>query len=246
MSLCFKDALPYGLALQHELERLGLKVFLCNVQHGDTDLTPAVLQILRQCKLAVVLGMELDGDGADPAYSTFEALQYILVENKPIFLVKMCHEFKEAQAFSRLTVDIICFPWQPQSLTERPPEDLVHRIAARTDALRTTNDGQPITLAPNIDGASLLAASFADQEDHPPLNSPAVQGLQGTTNSLSSWLAQQELDDLAPVLADLELDNLKDTIYAVKKGLVTEEQLVTRGIRRVRALRFMDLAKDHG
>lgn len=231
ISLRFLEAKTHGLALQQALERLGLTVFLCNVEPGG-DIAAAVIAALTTCKLAVILGTETYGKNTGVGYSTVEELRYIIQEKKPFFLVKMCDQFTEPEARFRLPDSLAYYPWQPRSAAELPPADLVQKIADRLHHVRNPATAKVVAAAAVVQASTPAGMHTAG----PALTHPSSVAPQ----SLSSWLAEHELQDLAAALAELEVETLKDAVYAAKKGLVTEEQLVARGVKRLRALRFLD------
>lgn len=234
ITLRFAEAKTHGVALQEDLEKLGLKVFLCNVEPGD-DIAATVIRALSECKLAVILGTRTYGQKTESGFSTFEELRFIFEENKPFFLVKMCDKFDVVETRFRLTSDISYYRWRPQSPSERPPAQLSQRIIAKLGLSSEAKAKRRLS----VGDKSLSEGSGA--EGH--AVGPVSDGAGGPSASLLSWLALHKLDSLARALADLEIESVEDAIYAVKKGWVTEEQLVSRGVKRLRAQRFLDSAK---
>lgn len=200
ISLRFIEAKAYGIALQQALEGLGFKVFLCNVEPGG-DIATAIIDALSDCKLAVILGTETYGQKTGVGYSTFEELRFIFDRQKPFLLVEMCREFKEREALFRLTSDIAFYLWQPRSAAELPPVELVQKIAARVQQLRST----PAAVQSSAGPATASARpSLPDGHGAKP---PAV-AMTAAPVSLTAWLAKHRLDDLASVLINLEIETV--------------------------------------
>jgi hypothetical protein len=145
-------------ALKTALEQRGKSVFLCDVEPGG-DIAKAVINALDQAKLAVILGTKTYGEETTSKFSTYQELRYIIEQNKPFFLVKMCDRFVHRQTLFWLPDTVAYHPWQPKSAAERkwPPADLVEKIVQKL-----ADGGSPTkAVAPAVAAASTHSGTSA-------------------------------------------------------------------------------------
>jgi hypothetical protein len=225
ISLRFGEAMEEAVALKAALEAQGLDVFLCAVAPGD-DLASTVIHALHHCTLVVILGTATYGTKTKSPCSTFQELRYIIANDKPFFLVKMCEKFEVVGANFHLTSNIAYYPWHPQTDAARRnvPGDLVtqirdklHQVEGRPDPTR--GSATPVSVA----GSHVATASSVD--------------------SLSSWLARMEFADLEPTLKRLGAATVRDVVFAVSQKHITKADLVSAGHTPLRALRFLSDAE---
>ena len=101
-------------------------MFLSNALPG-TNLDVEIYDALEGCKLAVLLAGATYG-AITTSFSTYHELDFVLDEEKPFYLVKMCERWQEAHVrgkFGKRTMYKIWMPGDPM------PDDLVADIAKK-------------------------------------------------------------------------------------------------------------------
>lgn len=232
LALCPLEAELQGAALKHELELLGHVVHM-----GSSTMTTADAEALTRCQLVVILGTQAYSNLGDKNSSTsHQQLQKILAQKKAIFLVDMCEAMTDSNTVTQFPDDLQRYRWQPRVRSERPPIKLVHQIAQCIVQQRRLLDATEMI-------GQLMTSAMVQRPD-PASHTGASGTSSGLSESLTLWLAEHELRDLAPALKALEIVSLQDAVYAAKKGLISEVQLRQAGAKRLAALRFLDLAKE--
>ncbi|EGD73649.1 hypothetical protein PTSG_05359 [Salpingoeca rosetta] len=147
ISLRFGEARHAARGLEKALQAHGLRVFLCDIAPGG-DIARAVIRSLHGCKMAVLLGTRTYGQQTASKFSTYEELRYIIDQEKPFFLVKMCDDFVEPETKFHLPSNVAYFPWLPEG-GDVPdmdvPVELVDAIIAK---LKTLPDAPKAPAAP--------------------------------------------------------------------------------------------------
>ena len=112
--------------LKTGLEQRGLKVFLSDLLPG-ANLDAAIYDALDTCRLAVLMAGETYGRQTT-SFSTYHELDFVLDEQKPFYLIKMCERWQEAHVrgkFGKRTMFKMWMPGDPM------PDDLLDDIAAK-------------------------------------------------------------------------------------------------------------------
>lgn len=126
-SLRFNDNGPMKEArlLQEQLKLLNINAVIVDVRCG-ANIESEVVSKLHECRLAVLFATRTYGKRGEVLYSTCEELQYILTEEIPFFLIKMCDELEDPNARFRLNFNNTCFiDWR---MTKPMPINLVEEI----------------------------------------------------------------------------------------------------------------------
>ncbi|EGD82434.1 hypothetical protein PTSG_03080 [Salpingoeca rosetta] len=130
ISVRFNEALGAAKALKAALTKQGFSVFLCAVAPGG-DIATAIIDALHSCKMVIILGSPTYGEKTENKFiSTFEELRYIIHQDKPFFLVKMCAKFLAPAAQFYLTNTIAYHAWRVNGNDDEHdvPESLVTAI----------------------------------------------------------------------------------------------------------------------
>eukprot|EP00730_Choanoeca_flexa_P006681 TRINITY_DN12203_c2_g4_i14.p1 TRINITY_DN12203_c2_g4~~TRINITY_DN12203_c2_g4_i14.p1 ORF type:complete len:269 (+),score=69.00 TRINITY_DN12203_c2_g4_i14:111-809(+) len=129
ISLRFGEALPAAEALKAKLEAKGVSVFLCAVAAGG-NLYREIASNIDACRLVVILGTKTYGKDTGIGFCTANELEFIISENKEIFLVKMCDRFDEPTTRMTLGRHIMHHPWMPATEAEQRqvPDVIVDEI----------------------------------------------------------------------------------------------------------------------
>ncbi|EGD79779.1 hypothetical protein PTSG_10764 [Salpingoeca rosetta] len=144
ISLRFSEAMEESEALKKALDKRGVPTFLCAVSSGDS-IADAVIEAIDECELVVIMGTHTYGEKTDSKFSSREELEFIINDEKPFFLVKMCDRFKHAKTRFWLPPTIAYHPWQPQGAERSaPPDELVDAIIAKLKDV--TGVGSPVKL----------------------------------------------------------------------------------------------------
>jgi hypothetical protein len=230
--------MPEAKVLQQALHESGVSAFLCDIPEGQ-DLANAVVTALTHCKLAVILGTKSYGKKTTSGFSTFEELRYIINEQKPLFLVKMCSEFDEAETRFRLSTDISYFQWQPSSKAEREqlPPGLLERVLRRLlDVLQGHAGYAAPPVAPmgvvRRTGVAHAHGGGAGVALAATMTPPAV------IRDLGQWLQSLQLDEFEPVLRKLGAVDPHDVRDGFAVGDITKEMLVAEGLKSLRITRL--------
>jgi hypothetical protein len=80
-----------------ESTRQDVRCFLSGTNPNGSNLGIIIPTALANAKMAIVMGSETYGKKTESNFSTFEEMQFILSEEKPMFLLKMCEEWEEPQ-----------------------------------------------------------------------------------------------------------------------------------------------------
>jgi hypothetical protein len=145
ISLRFAEAGDAGRSLKEALEACGVPTFLCDIPPGG-DLKVAIVSALDECDLAIVMGTKTYGQQTTSNFSTFQEMEFIVDEQKPFFLVKMCDKFEVAQTRFNFPGRISYYPWDGAG---KVPDKLLEGIVQKL------NDAAPSK--PQISVASVAA-----------------------------------------------------------------------------------------
>ncbi|EGD79791.1 hypothetical protein PTSG_10776 [Salpingoeca rosetta] len=131
ISLRFSEAMEESEALKKALDERGVPTFLCSVAAGDS-IADAVIEAIDECELVVIMGTHTYGEKLGSKFSSCKELEFIMDEEKPFFLVKMCDRFKHAKTRFWFPSTIADHPWRPQGAERsQPPDELVDAIIAK-------------------------------------------------------------------------------------------------------------------
>jgi hypothetical protein len=130
ISVRFEEAFKEAEALKTALEARGISTFLCAVHPGG-DIALEIVNALRNCQLAIIMGTKTYGKDTGIGYSTFEELRYIHEQRKPFFLVKMCNRFEVEETIFRMGNSVSYFLWLPVCPM---PGDLVPKILEKLES----------------------------------------------------------------------------------------------------------------
>ena len=129
ISFRFGESLSLAMALKQALVQRSVRVFLCNVDPGQS-IFDHVLHGLSHCKLVVILGSKTYGQRTQSLCSTYEELLFICnrQHGKPFFLLKLCEHFEEPAARMLLHNDVAYMKWQADT---QPSTQLIDAIIAK-------------------------------------------------------------------------------------------------------------------
>jgi len=98
-SFRFEESMDEAVNLQAMIEstRPDVKCFRSGDNPNGADLGIIIPTALANAKMAIIMGSKTYGKKTESNFSTFEEMQFILSENKPLFLLKMCEEWEEPQ-----------------------------------------------------------------------------------------------------------------------------------------------------
>jgi hypothetical protein len=130
ISVRFEEAFTEAEALKTALEARGISTFLCAVHPGG-DIAVEIVNALRNCQLAIIMGTITYGKDTGIGYSTFQELRYIHEQRKPFFLVKMCNRFEVEETVFRMGNSVSYFLWLPVCPM---PGDLVPKILEKLES----------------------------------------------------------------------------------------------------------------
>lgn len=136
ISLRYEEAEPPAVRLRDALRSKGLTVYLCN-EPNSTDLGEAIAEALDHCSLVVIMGTPTYGKKTKAKFSTFQELNFIIEEEKPFFLIKMCDKFQVSTTKFRLSNSLAHYPWRPTDARGHPPADLVDQIVGHCHKVKT-------------------------------------------------------------------------------------------------------------
>jgi len=111
ISLRFGEAMEEAKQLKAALQREGHDAYICEVAPGD-DIEEVVIKRLDAAKMVIIMGTETYGSEGTVKFSTKEELRFIMEEEKPFFLVKMCDRFKDAGTRFKLTASKSYIMWK--------------------------------------------------------------------------------------------------------------------------------------
>ena len=139
ISFRFSEAEEQAFALQRALAMREVRAFVCSELPG-ANVKDAVVAALASSRMAIILGTRTYGTQGSTKYSTKEELTFIIEEQKPFFLVKMCERFEEALARISLGKDVLYYFWSPTYLERsHPPEDLIEQILIKLETVQCIN-----------------------------------------------------------------------------------------------------------
>jgi hypothetical protein len=118
------ETLREAQKLRDALEDVGVSTYLCETLPGDNLLTE-ISHAMDDCELAVIMGSETFGEKTGSTCSTLQELQFIIDEEKPFVLIKMCDRFKHPETRVLLPKSCLHIEWKPRTPM---PEDLVDSI----------------------------------------------------------------------------------------------------------------------
>ena len=136
-----------------ERTRPGVRCFLSGSNPNGTMLPIIISTALDNAKMAIIMGSKTYGRKTASNFSTYEEMDYILSENKPMFLVKMCEKWEEPQTrgmmgsikfrrwdgqVTRALVDEILTSYDQATRPELPP--VASQIGTPIDRSQPDND----------------------------------------------------------------------------------------------------------
>jgi hypothetical protein len=116
--------------LQAELAKRNVNAVIINVESGK-NIREEVIEKLDQSKLAVLFATADYGAKGTVKFTTREELGFILQENKPFFLIKMCDRYDDPNTRFRLPDAIKHVDWR---IGQPMPSDLVAKVIARFES----------------------------------------------------------------------------------------------------------------
>jgi hypothetical protein len=104
-----------GSAAEHLKAALSLRNVTAFVAHVDSsgNIAEDVSAALLDCELFVILGTANFGEETDVQFSTFNELRMARQEMKPLFLIKMCDDFRVPMARFWLPESMPYVVWEP-------------------------------------------------------------------------------------------------------------------------------------
>ena len=236
ISLRFAESSPAALALRDSLRREDVRVFVSEVPPGD-DLASTVMDQLHNCRMVIIMGTSTFGKKTAAKFSTFEELRFIIEEDKPFFLIKMCDSFVEHKTRFWLPSTVSHYPWQPDMDNVVVPAALVKDIVAKLKSI-------PVKSSAVVGGGAAAAAITLG--GHNAAASPIAAGGSGgavVDDELAAWLSKVDLKQMAGPLSVLGVETLKQLQVAVQRNFLSAEVLQQHGAKPFPAVQFMDEAK---
>eukprot|EP00733_Pompholyxophrys_punicea_P001591 Pompholyxophrys_punicea_v1_NODE_851_length_1214_cov_3.240725.p1 type:complete len:140 gc:universal NODE_851_length_1214_cov_3.240725:128-547(+) len=114
------------MALRDALSAVHVSVYLCEVLAG-LDIQQNIVAALAEAHLVIIMGSKTYGEKTDSHFSTHQELCFILEEEKPFFLIKMCDDFASLITRFSLPKKFSYFTWDDGPI----PNDLVPAILQR-------------------------------------------------------------------------------------------------------------------
>mmetsp|Transcript_28719 Transcript_28719/g.73429 ORF Transcript_28719/g.73429 Transcript_28719/m.73429 type:complete len:196 (-) Transcript_28719:114-701(-) len=111
ISLRFGEAMEEAIQLKAALQKEGHDAYLCEVAPG-ANIKEVVVQRLAAAKLVVIMGTKTYGAPGTVNFSTKQELEYILDQEKPFFLIKMCDNFEDEMTKFNLPKSTSYVPWE--------------------------------------------------------------------------------------------------------------------------------------
>lgn len=132
-------------ALKQVLEMRGLDVFLCEVAPGG-NIKKVIVKAIDEAKMVIVLGTRTYGMETESSFSTFNEMEFFVAEQKPFFLLKMCHRFAEAVTRFNFANTVSYYEWLPegdrgQGSNDAVPADLVTQIIKKCSDIASNPPG---------------------------------------------------------------------------------------------------------
>jgi hypothetical protein len=164
------EALIEAMELQAMIERTrpDVKCFLSGdnptAHPNGANLGIIIPTAITNAKMAIVMGSKTYGKKTESNFSTYQEMQIILIEEKPMFLLKMCEEWEEPQ--TRLMMSSRKYKrWEDGQVTQA----LVDEILMRYDeANRIAQTSLPHSVPPGVSKGKQKAEPDADVEDEAP------------------------------------------------------------------------------
>ena len=130
-SLRLAEAMDEAEELKAAIQRARpvVSCFLSGGNPNASDLGIIIPRALNGAKLAIVMGSKTYGKQTASNFSTYEEMQFILSEKKPMFLLKMCDDWEEAQT----KVMIGSKKYKPWQVGTPMPNGIVDEILAIYD-----------------------------------------------------------------------------------------------------------------
>jgi len=125
ISYRMSESKPEAKEMEAALQQRTRKTIRVNELPG-ADLAAVVAEAIDECDLAVVLGSETYGEKTSGMIDTYKELQFIMSEQKPIFLIKACDRFKNSA--TRMLLDFNTMTHTEWKLGSRMPDGLVEDI----------------------------------------------------------------------------------------------------------------------
>jgi hypothetical protein len=161
ISVRFEEAFNEAQALKTALEARGISTFLCAVHPGG-DIALEIVNALRNCQLAIIMGTKTYGKDTGIGYSTFEELRYIHEQRKPFFLVKMCNRFEVEETIFRMGNSVSYFLWLPVCPM---PGDLVPKILEKLESTSVGSESNDNLVSPLPSSAMIRLESLKKTRD---------------------------------------------------------------------------------
>eukprot|EP00286_Rhodomonas_abbreviata_P009190 CAMPEP_0181321532 /NCGR_PEP_ID=MMETSP1101-20121128/18742_1 /TAXON_ID=46948 /ORGANISM="Rhodomonas abbreviata, Strain Caron Lab Isolate" /LENGTH=418 /DNA_ID=CAMNT_0023429379 /DNA_START=58 /DNA_END=1315 /DNA_ORIENTATION=- len=213
ISLRYVEASTEADLLKAELEKKGLKVYICDPNPGD-DMLEEISREIEGATLRVIMGSETFGEQTQSTFSTYEELQSILRLHKQkkmgFFIVKMCDEFKVATTRVSLPSNLSYIKW---SAGHPMPDNLVQILS---DKLAKAKESYGSNAGGAAGGGGAASGGSA--------GSSTVDG------GLSTLLQQLDLSDAAEPLAKYGIKsvaNFKKLNERMLKEMVADHGLTS-------------------
>ena len=246
ISLRFTEALPAALAIRSSLQKKSVSVFVCEVPPGD-DIATTVMDRLHNCRMVIIMGTVTYGKKTAAKFSTFEELRFVIEEEKPFYLVKMCDVFAEHKTRFWLPSTVSYRQWQPDMDDVMVvPDDLVKDIM---DKLPTV-PGPPCSSLSSSSSSQARAAGGIVVSHSAPVTSTAT-AISSTavpvaapsschTEELIQLLHQLQFNDMAAPLSAIGVTTMDYLKLGLEKKYFTSDVLKQHGAIHMRACIFMD------
>ena len=151
--------------LQAMIERTRpyVRCFLSGTNPNGSNLGIIIPTALANAKMAIVMGSETYGKKTESNFSTFEEMQLILSEEKPMFLLKMCEEWEEPQ--TKLMMGSRKYKRWDGQVTQALVDEILERY---DEANRIAQTSLPYSVPPGVSKGKQKAEPDADVEDEAP------------------------------------------------------------------------------
>ena len=255
ISLRFAESLPAALALRDSLRLEGVRVFVCEVPPGD-DIASTVMDQLHGCRMVIVMGTATYGKKTAAKFSTFEELRFIIDENKPFFLIKMCDAFKEHKTRFWLPSTVSYYMWQPDMDNVVVPAALVKDILAKLNSIHvngagvggraysvTTLDNHNVAVIPSAAMSNAVAGGGAAATGAATGGSAVAGSGAVVDDELTAWLSKIDLKEMMAPLCALGVVSMKKLQGAVQRNFLSAEMLKQHGAKPIPAVQFIDETK---
>jgi hypothetical protein len=141
ISLRFGEASREAEELQQQLTARGVRAFICDVAPGG-NLHTVIASAMDKCKLVIILASETYGRATNNLFDTSKELAFVISENKPFFLIKMCDRWAEATTRMVLGATTMYTYWGAgEPMPDGMVDDVLSKLeAASPQALPTPED----------------------------------------------------------------------------------------------------------